>query len=186
LIVHNLGVRSTQWDFGVMTSMASLFLMVFPVAMAFAATNDLFTMKIPNRIPLALVGGFIAVALLARVPIDVFATHLAIGFAVLAATFSLFALNLLGGGDAKLIAAGAVWIGPEHMVDYLLFITVFGGALSLLILGYRRWVPAAALALPVWAQRLHTDKGPIPYGIAVAAGALVVFPKTELFLSLMS
>jgi prepilin peptidase CpaA len=42
------------------------------------------------------------------------------------------------------------------------------------------------LALPAWAQRLATHKGPIPYGIAVAAGALVVFPKTELFLSLMS
>ncbi len=168
-----------------MTSIASLFLMVFPVAMAFAAANDLFTMKIPNRIPLALLGGFVAVALLARMPLDSFGIHLAIGFAVLAVTFTLFSFNLLGGGDAKLLAAGAVWIGPEHILEYLLYITLFGGALSLLILGYRKFLPATAVALPGWAQRLHTDKGPIPYGIAVAVGALVVFPTTPLFLSLM-
>lgn len=159
--------------------------MVFPVAMAFAAANDLLTMKIPNRIPLALLGGFVAVALLTRMPLDVFGTNLAIGFAVLAVTFSLFALNLLGGGDAKLIAAGAVWIGSGHIVDYLAFITVCGGMFSLAILAYRM-TPATALPLPAWAVRLHTARGPIPYGIAIAAGALVVFPKTQLFLSLMS
>jgi prepilin peptidase CpaA len=164
---------------------ASLALMAFPVAMAFAAANDLFTMKIPNRISLFLVASFIIVALLSRMPLDVFGMHLAVGFAVLAVTFTLFALNLFGGGDAKLLAAGAIWMGPDRILDYLLLITVFGGALSLLILAYRRWVPAAAFALPGWAQRLHTDKGPIPYGIAIAAGALVVFPKTSLFLSLM-
>ncbi|MFA5955329.1 prepilin peptidase [Hyphomicrobium sp.] len=169
-----------------MTSMASLFLMVFPVAMAFAAANDLFTMKIPNRIPLALVGSFTVVALLSRMPLDVFGTNLAVGFAILAVTFTLFAFNLLGGGDAKLIAAGGVWIGADHILDYLLFITIFGGALSIAILAYRKWMPATAVALPGWAQRLHTDKGPIPYGIAIAAGALAVFPTTGLFLSLMS
>lgn len=160
--------------------------MVFPVAMAFAAANDLFTMKIPNRIPMALVGGFVVVAVLTRMPLDVFGMNLAVAFAVLAATFSLFAFNLLGGGDAKLIAAGALWIGPAHIVDYLLFTTIFGGVLCLAILAYRRWVPAAAIAVVGWAHRLHTDKGPVPYGIAIAAAALTVFPTTDLFLSLMS
>ena len=71
-------------------------------------------------------------------------------------------------------------------MEYMLLITVFGGVLCLAILAYRKWIPAAAVALPAWAYNLHTDKGPVPYGIAVAAGALVVFPTTELFLSLMS
>lgn len=168
-----------------MTSIASLVLMVFPVAMAFAAANDLFTMKIPNRIPVALLAGFVAVALLTRMPLDVFGTNVAIGLAVLAATFALFALNLLGGGDAKLIAAGALWIGADNIIEYFTFITVWGGLLSLAFLAYRR-TPATSLPLPAWALRLHTPKGPIPYGIAIAAGALAVFPKTELFLSLMS
>jgi len=169
-----------------MASLASILLMTFPVAMAFAAANDLFTMKIPNKISLALVGGFIAVALLTRMPLENFGTHLAIGFAVLVASFTLFSLNLLGGGDAKLIAAGSVWIGADHIVEYLVFITIFGGVLSLIILGYRNWIPAQKLALPGWALRLHVPKGPIPYGIAIAAGALAIFPATDLFLSLVA
>jgi prepilin peptidase CpaA len=169
-----------------MTPIVSLVLLVFPIAMAFAAANDLLTMKIPNGIPMALVAGFIAVALLSRMPVEAFGMSLAIGFAVLAVTFALFACNLLGGGDAKLIAAGALWVGPDHILDYLVFITVFGGVLCLTILAYRRWVPAAALPLPGWAQKLHAEKGPVPYGIAIAAGALAVFPKTGLFMSLMS
>jgi prepilin peptidase CpaA len=169
-----------------MTMMASLVLMIFPVAMAFAAANDLFTMQIPNRIPLALVGGFVVVALLTRMPPEVFGINVAIGFAILVVTFGLYSFNLLGGGDGKLIAAGAVWIGAEHILDYVLQITIYGALLSLAILAYRRLVPADALSLPGWAHRLHSDGGPIPYGIAIAAGALVVFPSTKLFLSLMS
>jgi prepilin peptidase CpaA len=169
-----------------MTSVASLVLMTFPVAMAFAAANDLFTMKIPNRVSLALVVGFAIVALLTRMPLETFGTNLAIAFAILAATFVLFSLNLLGGGDAKLVAAGGLWIGANHIVEYLLFITVFGGVLSLAILAYRRWFPTQVLALPGWAQRLHTANAPIPYGIAIAAGGLAIFPATDLFLSLMA
>lgn len=169
-----------------MTSVASLVLMVFPVAMAFAAANDLLTMKIPNCIPLALAGGFVAVALLSGMPFDVFGMNLAVGFAILAVMFALFAFNLIGGGDAKLIAAAGIWIGPAHILEFLLLVAIFGGALSSAILAYRKWLPATSFELPVWAQKLHTDKGPVPYGIAIAAGALVVFPTTDLFLSLMS
>jgi prepilin peptidase CpaA len=169
-----------------MTSIASLVLLTFPIAMAFAACNDLFTMKIPNRVSIALVGGFVIVAALVQMPLETFGTNLAIGLAILAATFVLFSFNLLGGGDAKLIAAGGLWIGADHIVEYLLFITFFGGALSLAVLAYRKWIPAEVFALPGWAQRLHTPKGPIPYGIAIAAGGLAVFPATGLFLSLMA
>ncbi len=169
-----------------MIALASLVLMIFPVAMAFAACNDLFTMKIPNRISIALVGGFVVVALLTQMPLETFGTNLAIGVAILTATFVLFSLNLLGGGDAKLIAAGSLWIGADHIVEYLLFITLCGGVLSLAVLAYRKWVPGEVLALPGWAQRLHTPKGPIPYGIAIAAGGLGIFPATDIFLSLMA
>lgn len=167
-----------------MSAVTSLLMMVFPVAMAFSAANDLFTMKIPNRISLALIGGFLAVALLTRMPLETFGVHLGCAAAVLAFTFALFAMNFLGGGDAKLMAAGALWMGSTHVVEYLIFVTLFGGILCLVILGYRR-VPAGLLPLPDWAQRLHTAGGPIPYGIAIAAGGLMVFPTTELFHAVM-
>ena len=169
-----------------MISVSSLVLMTFPVAMAFAAANDLLTMKIPNFVSLALVAGFLIVALLTQMPLATFGSSLAIGLAVLGVTFLLFAFKLLGGGDAKLIAAGSVWIGADHIIEYLAFVAIFGGVLSLAILGYRKWIPGTALNLPGWAQRLHTPQGPIPYGIAIAAGGLAIFPATDLFLSLIS
>ena len=159
--------------------------MIFPVAMAFAAANDLFTMKIPNRISIALIGGFVAVALLTRMPLETFGIHLACAFGVLALTFTLFAFGLLGGGDAKLMAAGALWMGGEHIIEFVLLVTIFGGVLCLAILGYRRVVPANTLPLPEWAERLHTAGGPVPYGIAIAAAGLMLFPATELFSTLM-
>ena len=160
--------------------LVKLFLMAFPVAMAFAAANDLFTMKIPNRISLALIAAFFAAALLAGVSLQTIGIHAAIAMGVLAATFLLFAFNMLGGGDAKLMAAGALWMGPEQIVPFLVYVTVFGGALSVVILAYRKF-PAGAFALPGWAQRLHVGGTGIPYGIAIAAGGLMVFPHTEIF-----
>jgi prepilin peptidase CpaA len=161
--------------------LASLILMTFPVTMAFAAANDLFTMRIPNRISLALIGGFIAIALLTRMPLETFATHVGIALLVLVATFALFSMNMLGGGDAKLMAAGALWMGADHIVEFLAYVTILGGILAVVILGYRNLVPVNALSLPEWARRLHTTGGGIPYGIAIAAGGLMLFPATELF-----
>jgi prepilin peptidase CpaA len=164
-----------------MQVLASLILMTFPVTMAFAAANDLFTMKIPNRISLALIAGFFAIALITRMPLETVGIHIAIGFAVLAATFVLFTMNMLGGGDAKLMAAGALWMGPEHIIEFLAYVTVFGGILAVAILGYRNLVPANAFPLPGWARRLHMTGSGIPYGIAIAAAGLMLFPETGLF-----
>lgn len=168
-----------------MTALAFIFLMIFPVAMTFAAANDLFTMRIPNQISLVLVGGFVAVALLTRMPLETFGIHLACGFGLLALTFTLFSLNLLGGGDAKLMAAGALWMGAEQILPFVAFVTIYGGALCFAILSYRKMVPADLLPLPEWAQKLHTPGGPVPYGIAIAAGGLMAFPATELFHAIM-
>jgi prepilin peptidase CpaA len=166
--------------------LASLILMIFPLAMTFAAANDLFTMKIPNRISLALVAGFVVIAIITRMPLETLGLHAAVALAVLVATFILFSLNMLGGGDAKLMAAGALWMGPMFAFEYLAWTTIFGGILALLILAYRNLVPATVLPLPPWAMRLHTAGGAIPYGIAIAAAGLVVFPHTSLFHDLMA
>jgi prepilin peptidase CpaA len=159
--------------------------MTFPVAMACAAATDLFTMKIPNRISLVLIAGFVVAAVLMRMPLSTFGLHLLVAFAVLAANFALFWKNMLGGGDAKLMAAGALWIGPFHAIEYLAYVTIFGGALALAILSYRNYVSANAFSLPQWALRLHKPGGGIPYGIAIAAGGLTVFPATEIFRALV-
>jgi prepilin peptidase CpaA len=161
-------------------------LLVFPVAMAFAAANDLFTMRIPNKISIGLVAAFALAALYIRAPVEQVLMFAGIGIAFLAAGFALFSFNLLGGGDAKLMAAGALWMGPEISIYYIAYTTIFGGVLSLLILAYRRFFPATSVPLPAWAIKLHTNGGGIPYGIAIALSGLVMYPSTIWYQALLS
>jgi prepilin peptidase CpaA len=104
--------------------------------------------------------------------------HLAAGLLVLAASFVLFTQGWIGGGDAKLAAATALWFGFGHLLDYLLYASLFGGALTLLLLQFRHLRLPGKLAQQQWIQRLHEPTTGVPYGIALAAAALVVYPQT--------
>ena len=157
-------------------------LLLFPAAMAFAGAMDLFTMTIPNRISLGLIGAFLVCALIAGISLEQFAMHLACGAAILVVAMGLFAAGLLGGGDAKLMAASAIWIGADNLASYFLMITVLGGVLAVALLGYRM-LPASALKLPPWAARLHVKGSSMPYGVAIAAAALWIYPQTIWFTS---
>lgn len=159
----------------------SLLLMVFPVAMAFAAANDLFTMRIPNRISVVLIGFFVVAAFAAGLSPETIAFHFLTGVVVLAMMFGLFALGKLGGGDAKLMAAGALWMGPALIINFVAYVTIFGGLLAVVVLCYRKFVPAHSWQLPGWAHRLHANGTGIPYGIAIAASGLMQYPSTEIF-----
>jgi len=161
----------------------SYLLLIFPVAMAFAAMFDLFTMTIPNKISLVLFGSFLAVAPLTGMEWEQFFSHLGIGFAVLAVGIALFAFGLLGGGDAKLLAAASLWIGYHDLPAYLMWVAVLGAGLAFAILFYRRILPPHFMLKLDWAMRLHNKKEGIPYGIALAGAALLTFPTTSWFLS---
>ncbi len=155
-----------------------LLLLVFPFAMALGAATDLLTMKIPNALTLALTSAFLVVAPIAGLTWSDMLSHLGAGSLMLLAGILLFSLGWIGGGDAKLLAAGALWLGFEPLVLFLAYVTVFGGALAIAILAYRR-VPAGAFPLlPDWAARLHAKNGAMPYGVAIAAGALAIYPTT--------
>jgi len=159
-------------------------LLSFPMAMAFAAANDLFTMRIPNKISLALIAGFALAALYLRLPLEAVLTHVGVGAAALAVGFVMFSLRLLGGGDAKLMAAGALWMGPEHVMLFIAYLTIFGGLLSAAVLFYRKYIPVSAEVVPGWAAKLHVQGTGIPYGIAIAASGLLMYPQTAFYLSL--
>jgi prepilin peptidase CpaA len=161
-----------------MPVLSFVLLMTFPMAMAFAAANDLFTMKIPNKISLALIAAFAIAALYIQLPLQTAAMHLGVGALVLVAGFVMFSMRLLGGGDAKLMAAGALWMGPDHALFYIAYVTIFGGLLSAAILGYRKFIPVSETALPEWAVKLHAQGTGIPYGLAIAASGLLMYPYT--------
>jgi prepilin peptidase CpaA len=158
-----------------------MLLMVFPAAMAFAAMMDLFTMTIPNRISLVLVGAFLVVAPLTGMTLEDFAIHIGTGFVVLVIGIALFSFGVLGGGDAKLLAAASLWIGLNDLPAYIFMVALLGGGLSLAILAYRGVVPPLWATRQGWTMRLYDKKTGIPYGIALAAAALWVFPSTAWF-----
>jgi prepilin peptidase CpaA len=160
-------------------------LLVFPVAMAFAAAFDLFTMTIPNKISLALVAAFFVVAPLAGLPWDVIGIHVATGALILVAGFICFLRGWVGGGDAKLLAASALWLGFDSLPNFLLTVGLLGGVLSLMILAYRR-MPQGESFGPSWLIRLHSKDSGVPYGLAIAGAALLMYPETRWFTALFA
>jgi prepilin peptidase CpaA len=153
-------------------------LALFPAMMAFAASSDFLTLTISNRVSLILVGGFVALAVIGGVSAADVLSHLAAGCVVLVAAFSLFARGIIGGGDAKLAAATALWLGFDHLLPYLLYASLLGGALSVGLIWFRLAPLPDWLARHDWAQRLHGKDAGVPYGIALAAAALAVYPQT--------
>ena len=161
-------------------------LVVFPALMAYAAASDLVTMTIPNRLSLLLVASFAALAALGGLTMEAVLLHLAAGLATLAVTFALFALGWIGGGDAKLAAATALWLGFGTLPEYLLLASILGGVLTLVILVVRgHALPAFALRWP-WVLHLHDRRTGIPYGIALAAAALVVYPHSPVWTAIVA
>ena len=154
-------------------------LLLFPALMAFAAASDLFTMTISNRVSLALVAGFMVLALLSGMGLYDILLHLAAGACILAVAFGCFAMGWVGGGDAKVAAGAALWFGFGHLMNYLVYASLFGGVLTLLLLQFRQWPLPYALAGQTWLLRLHAKESGIPYGIALAIGALMIYPETE-------
>ena len=140
-------------------------------------------MTIPNRLSIALCAAFLLIAPLAGLSWQDILIHLAAGSLMLFAGIVLFSLGWMGGGDGKLLAVASLWLGFEPMTLFLVYVAILGGALALLILAIGTW-PAGALPLPNWALRLHAKDEGMPYGIAIAAGALAIYPSTQVFAGL--
>jgi len=153
-------------------------LLLFPALMAFAASSDLLTMTISNRLSLALAGGFFLLMIVTGMGLHAAGMHVAAAVIVLVVAFVFFSQGWIGGGDAKLAAATALWFGFDYLLDYLIYASLFGGALTLAIIQFRKIPLPAMLARHGWILRLHETDAGIPYGIALAAAALAVYPKT--------
>jgi len=146
--------------------------------MAFAASSDLLTMTISNRLSLALTGSFFLLTFVTGMSLPAIGMHLAAAALVLVVSFGFFSQGWIGGGDAKLAAATALWFGFDFLLDYLVYASLFGGALTLVLIQFRKLPLPGPFARQPWILRLHEAGGGIPYGIALAAAALTVYPKT--------
>lgn len=156
-----------------------LLMIVLPGVLAVAAAFDLASFTIPNSLSLALVAAFVAFALASSLDPAVFSWHLLAGLVALAVGFLLFALGYIGGGDAKLFAAVSLWLGWHDLLAYAVMASILGGALAVMLVALRE-LPLPAGFRRAWILKLHEKNSGIPYGVALAAGALLVLPHAEI------
>jgi prepilin peptidase CpaA len=153
-------------------------LLLFPAMMAFAASSDLLTMTISNRISLILLAGFFCLALATGMSAAPVGAHAGAALLVFAIVLTFFARGWIGGGDAKLATVTALWLGFDQLLAYFVYASLFGGLLTFLMIRFRFLPLPSFLVGQQWAERLHRMDAGVPYGIALAAAALMIYPES--------
>jgi prepilin peptidase CpaA len=161
---------------------ACIFL-IFPLCMAVAAFSDLFTMTIPNRVSIILLGAFVLIIPFVGFSPAVIGMHFVGALLVFTVCFGLFAVNVMGGGDAKLLSAAALWFGfDQPLMQFAVYVSAIGGLMTMLIVAVRSRADVfASVGVPVPHSLMHAKK--IPYGIAIGIGGFLAYPSSPIFLA---
>lgn len=161
--------------------LAYLSLSVLPAALLIAAANDLYEFKIPNWISLTMICAYPVAGFAVSAPPQIMLEGFIIGAAALTLGFGLFAARIIGGGDAKLLAATAPWLGAGAVGPFLLYTAIAGLGLTIAMVMFRKTPIFPIYAHAPWILRLHERKGDLPYGVAIAVGGLISFSQTPFF-----
>lgn len=151
----------------ILTALAGLFL----VLCVFAALHDINRLTIPNWLNLSLAALFVPAGLVSGVPLEILGGHVLAGALAFVIAFGLFAFRIFGGGDAKMIPAVVLWMGPSAALPFTYWMAMVGGACALALWLGRRAIPAAAV--PGFMRAPFEPKAGVPYGVAIAGGALI-------------
>lgn len=163
------------------SALQAALLLIFPVLVIVAALRDVTSFTIPNWLNGALALAFFPAAFALGLSLPQIGLHMAIGLAALALGIVMFALRWVGGGDAKLFAAAALWLGWPAVFSYGVYTAMAGGALALALLGLRSmWLRAYVVRGPAWLDRLATPGEAVPYGVAIAVGAMAAYAGSTL------
>ena len=159
--------------------MISLALAAACIALCFfAAIRDISTLTIPNWVNACIAGLGLAALAVSGSPMATMGWHLALGVGAFIVCMGLFFAGAFGGGDAKMIPAVLLWVGPGGAVSFILWTAIFGGVLAVLLLPIRSVAPGGVLINRRFAS-LEEGAG-APYAVAIAAGLFVTIPKAPL------
>lgn len=161
-------------------------LVVMPALTIIAGLKDLTSMTIPNWISVGIIAGFLPAAFAVGLPWTTMLVHVGVAFAALLIGMGMFALRWLGGGDAKLMAATTLWLGLSGSLHFIFWTALVGGVFGLFLMLARRRVQPFMAGAPAWLVRLMEPKGDIPYGVAIAAGALIAYPASPMVVAFLS
>lgn len=149
-----------------------------------AAIKDMVSLTIPNWMNATILLLFVPAALTSGIGWETAGAHLMLGLFALVMAFGLFAFNIFGGGDAKMIPGALLWIGPAGGFHFLFGMALAGGLLTIIVLMMRNMMPAEVA--PGFAQKiLHKENG-VPYGVAIAAGVFLAAPQSPLLVELIN
>jgi prepilin peptidase CpaA len=151
---------------------------IFLALCLYAALHDVNSLTIPNWLNLALAALFIPAAVFSGLPIEMLIGHVLAGLAAFVIAFGLFAFGVFGGGDAKMIPAVMLWVGPSASIEFLLTMALVGGVCAMVILFVRNTIPAAVVPAPIRAP--FEEKAGVPYGAAIAAGVFMASPASPI------
>lgn len=161
-----------------MTLTNTLVLSVFPIMLVAAGIGDFLTMRIPNWLTGAMVVLFFVVALIAGMPWQIMMWHVLAGVAVLAVGILLFFTIRFGGGDAKMLAAGALWVGLKGLAPFVFYTAVCGGALAIVAMIWVYFKQTHDETENALLKKIFSKKIDVPYGVAIAGGGILAFPQT--------
>ncbi len=158
--------------------MSTLALATFAGLLIYAACSDMARMIIPNWVSIALSAAFPVFAFAIGMPLAEIGMHVLFGAGMLAVGFVLFAFNIVGGGDAKLLAAAAIWTGCGGFLPFIVWTALAGGGLAVLVLVARaNSIHLVGLGAPNFVIKLLTPEKGIPYGVAIMCGGLMAIPS---------
>jgi prepilin peptidase CpaA len=152
---------------------------IFAFAMVQAALTDLLTRKIRNRLVLMCLAAYALLAPLAGFSAREIAGSMIVALAVLLVALLLFAWGFIGGGDAKLAAVTSLWFGIDQTPSYFIWTALLGGAFAVAIILFRKLPLPGGIQTGNWIAKLHSRGTAMPYGVAMALAALLVFPATR-------
>ena len=160
-----------------------LCLVMLPTLLMVAAIWDVLTFKIPNWLTLLIAALFFPMALATGLPLDGFVWHVAGGILLFAVGFIMFQFNLLGGGDAKMLAAGGLWFGMTNIYGFIILAALAGFlqvsfmvAMSFIMLSLDI-ADISDKSKRLWGKLVSMTPN-VPFGFAIALGGIVAFRST--------
>lgn len=156
--------------------MDNIFVYIFLLLLLYGSVRDVLTFEIPNYVSVGSVLLFIPAAFLANFSLIEALSNFGAGALVLLIGGALYFCNVIGAGDVKMLAAAAIWTGFPGLPVLLLSVSLVGGVLVLILIVFRRFQLASGWHHIDWLVNLHREKG-VPYGVAIAFGAVLIFPQ---------
>lgn len=152
------------------------FLMLFPLLMILGGAVDVMTRRIPNSLVVGTAALFLPAALVTGMPLWIMSLHVATAAVLLALGFGLFSFGVVGGGDAKMMAAAGLWLGFPCSILFITFSALSGGLLAA-AMGLWFLVTMEGGMHSAWFDKAVAPLKPsVPYGFALAAGAILATP----------